>query len=209
MMSTARYVVLAVTTLAVNAAALGNEAPEAAGAEQDVWEIAWSVALYEHLTARRNKPAAWGEWPSEFSRRRDRSDAREVYGDAWAIYKRARAIYEADREKQVVASGENFHFAMQIYVDARMKFEVAIKGESAARSAAANAALAIYETGRERNIAAWENYKAVLQMHDEARMKLKAAHEAEEAALGAVMDAVREGSRAARKAIEKADPSRR
>lgn len=96
---------------------------------------------------------------------------------------------------------------MQIYEDARMKFEGAIKGESAARSAAASGARAIYETGRERNIAAWENYKDVLQMHEEARMKLKAAREAEEAALEAVMDAVQEASRAARYAVEKGDPA--
>lgn len=51
-MRVARYVVLAVTTLAVNAAAFGNEAPESAGAERDAWEIAWSVALYKHRAAR-------------------------------------------------------------------------------------------------------------------------------------------------------------
>lgn len=39
-MSVARYVVLAVITLGVNVAAFGNEAPQAAGAEQDAWEIA-------------------------------------------------------------------------------------------------------------------------------------------------------------------------
>ncbi len=77
-MSAARYVALAITTLAIDAAAVENEAPKAARTERDAWEIAWSVALYEHLAARRDKSAAWDKWDS-VPWHRERSDAREIY----------------------------------------------------------------------------------------------------------------------------------
>ena len=206
MTSVARYVVLAATTLAVNAAADESKTQEAAGAEYDAWESVWSFALYEHLAGRGDKSAAASKWDSP-SWRRDRSDARAIYGDAWVIYRRARAIYQADREGHIAAALENFRFAEQIVEGARMKYDAAIRVEERARSAAAKAALAIYETGRERNIPAWENYQSVLQKHEDAWMKREAAYKAERAARRAVRDAFSEVRRAARKAIEKANPT--
>ena len=130
--------------LAINATPFENEAPEAAGAERDAWEIAWTVALYEHLAANRGGNATLFEKRrSPFSRRRVQSDAREVYGNAWVIYRDARMIYEADRERRVAAAGENYEFALQIYEDAKMKYEAAFAAEVAARNAAAKAARAI------------------------------------------------------------------
>ncbi len=197
MIRTVQCVVLAITTLTIDAAAIESDAPETARAKHDAWEIAWSVAMYENLAGRDR---------SAFSRRRrGRSDAREVYGDAWVIYKHARAIYYADRERSVAAAGENYQFALHINEDARMKYDAAYKAERAAKNAAASAARAIFETGRERNIAAWENYQNVLQMYKDARMKREAAYKAERAARRAVGDAVREASHAARRAVEKAN----
>ena len=83
MMSAVLYIVLATATFAINAAEFENEPREAARAERDAWEIAWSVALYEHLAARRNETTtSFRKRKSPFSGRRDRSDAREIYGDA-------------------------------------------------------------------------------------------------------------------------------
>lgn len=190
MMSAARYAVLAVTTLAIATDAFGNEASEAERADLDAWEIAWNVALYEHQADRRNKPA--------FSRRRNRSDA-------WEIYKRARTIYVADWAGHVAAAGENLQFAMQIFEDARMKCSAAYTAEWAAKSAAASAAREIYETGRERNIAAWEHYQTAVRMYEVAKRKREAAYKAERAALRAIRDANSEARSAARNAIEKAN----
>ncbi|MDE2887460.1 MAG: hypothetical protein OXR72_04540 [Gemmatimonadota bacterium] len=97
-MSTIRYVVLAIATLAIGAGAIESKTPEAERSERDAWEIAWSAALYKHRAARSDRSA--------FPWDRDRSDAREIYGDAWVIYRDARAIYEADREGKVVAAWE-------------------------------------------------------------------------------------------------------
>lgn len=194
MMCATRYFALAIAALAIGAAPIDSSAPEDQTDDGDAWEIAWNVALHEHLAGRGDKSA--------FLRRRDRSDAREIYGNAWKIYKRAGAIYEADWEGHVAAAWENLQFAMQIREDARMKYNAAYKAERTAKNAAAKAARAIYETGRERNIAAWENYQAALQKYEDARMKREAAYKAERAAIKAVRDAVSKASRAARKAIE-------
>ena len=215
MISLVGYTVLALTALAMGADAIENEAPKNASAEGVAWEIAWSVAMYDH----RESAAKWEKlspyergrqmYRDALSKRRDRSDAREIYGDAWAIFKRARAIYEADRDGRVATSGENLQFAMQIYEDARMKCSAAYKAEWAAKSTAASAARAMYETGRERNIAAWENYQTALQMYEVARMKREAAYKAERAALRAIRDAVSEARNAASSAVQKAGRSTR
>ena len=204
MIRTVLFVVLAITTLTIDAAAIESDAPETARAKHDAWEIAWSVAMYENLAARRDESAGWDKWEM-VPWQRGRSDAREVYGDAWVIYKHARAIYEADRERSVAAAGENYQFALHIYEDARMKYDAAYKAERAAKNAAARAARAIFETGRERNIAAWENYQTVLQVYKDAWTKREAAYKAERAARRAVGDAVREASHAARNAVKKAN----
>lgn len=220
------YAILALAALAMDVEAIENEAPKTASAEAVAWEIAWSVAMFEHRESVARSEAQKERWEklshtekmreairggrSEFrsgrrSRRRDPSDAREIYGDAWAIFKRARAIYEADGDGHVAAAGENHLFALQIYEHSRLKYDAAIKAEIAARNAAAGAARAIYEPGRERNITAWEDYQAVLKIHDDARTKLNAAYDAEKAARRAVMGAVSEARRAARNALEKAN----
>ena len=182
MMSKARYVVLAITTLAIDAAAIESEAPDAAGVEHEAWEAAWSVALNEQP-------------------RRERIDA-------WVIYNRARAIYEADREGHVAAAWVNYQFARKIYEDAGMKLNTARKAERAARSAAGKAAQAVYETGRKKDIVAWENYQAALEIYEGAVIKHESAHKAERAARKAVRDAHGEAIRAARKTVEKVNPSR-
>ena len=123
------------------------------------------------------------------------------------IYKDARLIYEADREGYVAAAGDNFEFALRIYEDARMKHNAAIKEEGTARNAAAKAARAIYETGREKKISVWENYRAALQVYENARMKLNATYKAQKAARRAVQDAVSEATSAAKNAVKKANPS--
>ena len=210
MMCAARCVVLAIATLAMDAAAIENEAPRPERAEGAAWEIAWNVALYGHIVANRGENATFFEKrKSPFSRRRVRSDAREVYGNAWVVYRDARVIYEADRERHVTAAGKNFLFALRMYEDAMVEHNAAINAESVARNAAAKAARAIYETGRERNVAAWENYQAVMRMYEDARMKLDAAYKAQRAARNAVRDAVRDATRAARNAVEQANPSGR
>lgn len=183
MINATRYVVLAIAILAIDAAAIESEAPEAAKAEHAAWEAAWSVALNEQ-------------------RRRERIDA-------WVIYNRARAIYEADREGQVAAAWVNYQFARKIYEDAGMKLNTARSEESAARSAAGKAAQAVYETGRKKDIIAWENYQAALEKYEGAVMKHESAHKAERAARRAVRDAHGEAIRAARNAVEKANPARR
>ncbi len=182
MMSTTRYVVLAISTLAIGVVAIESTEHQAAGAELDVWEAAWIVALYEQ-------------------RRREKTDA-------WVIFKRTRAIYEADREGHVAAAGENYRFAVQTYEDARMKHNASMKAESAARNAAAKVARAIFETGRERDIAAWENYQTVLQRYEDAKMESEAAYKAERIARRAVRDAVGEAKCAARNAVRKANSIR-
>ena len=165
----------------------------------------WQRASATHGKSHGVSLCGENERKPDYSRRRDRSDAREIYGDAWEIYKRARTIHEADREGHVAVSGENLQFALQIREDARMKYNAAYKAERAAIDAAAKAARAIYESGRDRNIAAWENYQAVLQKYEDAKMKHEAAYKAEKAAIRAVKDAISEARRAARKALEKAN----
>lgn len=81
--------------------------------------------------------------------------------------------------------------------------------EDRAKTAAANVARAIYETGRERNIAAWENYQAILQQYEDARLKHDAAYKAERTTRRVVRDAAGEVIRAARKAVERANTATR